>query len=148
MQVIIIMQDLYFENRISFVVVCPTHVFSIALKGIFPKAAFKYIPYTQTDQLVVDIQDYKIHMAFPVNGAVAQLIQAKGIVISKVFQLQRSWAPPVSRDSFRIAILSARAYLLLPRTRKLSSHTQPRRWPLPPPRYFGAPPGVLNLQLS
>jgi hypothetical protein len=109
MQVIIIMQDLYFENRISFVVVCPTHVFSIALKGIFPKAAFKYIPYTQPDQLVVDIQDYKIHIAFPVNGAVAQLIQSKGIVISKVFQFQRSRAPPLLRDSFRIAILSARA---------------------------------------
>ena len=147
MQVIIIMQDLYFENRISFVVVCPTHVFSIALKGIFPKAAFKYIPYTQPDQLVVDIQDYKIHIAFPVNGAVAQLIQSKGIVISKVFQFQRSRAPPLLR-LFPNCNIECSLYLLLSRTRKLSSHTQPRRWPLPPPRYCGAPSGVLNLQLS
>ena len=73
------------ENSISSVVVCSTHVFSIALKGLFPKEAFPFLPYTQPDQLGADIQAYKMHMAFPVNGEVAHLLQNKGVIISKVF---------------------------------------------------------------
>jgi hypothetical protein len=61
-----------------------TRYFFTAFKGLFPRSAFSYILYTQVDGLVSDIEAYKIHMAFPVNGALARLRSLKAVAFSKV----------------------------------------------------------------
>ena len=61
-----------------------TRYFSTAFKGLFPREAFSYIPYTQVDGLVSGIEAYKIHVAFPVNGALARLRSLKSVALSKV----------------------------------------------------------------
>ena len=63
---------------------CLTPHFAIALKGLFPREAFLYVPYTKPNKLVSDILGYNIHIAFPLNGALAQLRGLKSAAFKKV----------------------------------------------------------------
>jgi hypothetical protein len=63
---------------------CLTSHFAIAPKGLFPRNAFLYVPYTKPDKLVSDILAYNAHIAFPLNGALAKLRGLKSATFKKV----------------------------------------------------------------
>jgi hypothetical protein len=58
--------------------------FPIPIKGLFPKEAFVFVPYASPDKLVDAIQNFEIHVALPINGAVDALRSSKGIAFIKV----------------------------------------------------------------
>jgi hypothetical protein len=66
---------------------CPfflTPHFAIAFKGLFSRDSFVYVPYNKPDKLVSDIQAYNVHIAFPLNGALAKLRGLKSAAFKKV----------------------------------------------------------------
>ena len=79
---------------------CPAYTRASFLKtgvnsGFFPEELFAYKEYTDPDQLVSDIQAYKVHLAFPVNSVVSQLRNSKGIVLLKLSSASTAvlWRP-------------------------------------------------------
>ena len=75
---------------------CLTPHFAIALKGLFPRESFLYVPYTKPDKLMSDILAYNIHIAFPLNGALAKLRGLKSAAFKKVRSRQLSGIFPLS----------------------------------------------------
>jgi hypothetical protein len=79
---------------------CPAYTRASFLKtgidsGFFTEDLFDYIQYTDPDELVSDIQAYKIHLAFPVNSVVSRLRNSKGIVLAKLSSASTAvlWRP-------------------------------------------------------
>jgi len=108
---------------------CPfflTPHFAIAFKGLFSRESFVYVPYNKPDKLVSDIQAYNVHIAFPLNGALAKLRALKSAAFKKVRSRQTLRHPSFIIFLFMNRNLRARARACISRARaNLRAHANP-----------------------